>query len=254
MPRANRYYTPGHIWHITHRCHNRDFLLKFAKDRELWVKWLFEAKKRYGIPVLNYIVTSNHIHLLVCDSTSARIIPLFMQLVQGRTRQEYNNRKGRKGAYWEDRYHATAIGTDEHLRHCMAYISMNMVRAGVVDHPIKWRESGYYEIEYPKQRYSIIDYNSLLSVLGVESIDKLQTLQSEWVQEALENDSLRREPKWTESIAVGNEAFIEKIRLQLNIRPSPGRVKKTEDGFTLAEGIFPILTMTILYTKHYSKR
>jgi hypothetical protein len=116
---------------------------------------------------------------------------------------------------------------------------MNMVRAGVVDHPIKWEESGYYEIEYPKQRYSIIDYNSLLSVLGVESVGQLQRLQSEWVQEALKKESLRREPKWTESIAVGDEDFIEKIRLQLNIRPSPGRVTQTEDGFTLAEGDFP---------------
>ena len=34
MARANRHYLPGnHIWHITHRCHKREFLLKFAKDR-----------------------------------------------------------------------------------------------------------------------------------------------------------------------------------------------------------------------------
>ena len=33
MPRANRYILPGHIYHITHRCHDRQFLLQFAKDR-----------------------------------------------------------------------------------------------------------------------------------------------------------------------------------------------------------------------------
>ena len=33
MPRANRHYLPGHIWHITHRCHQRKFLLEFAGDR-----------------------------------------------------------------------------------------------------------------------------------------------------------------------------------------------------------------------------
>jgi hypothetical protein len=33
----------------------------------------------------------------------------------GRTAQEYNQRKGRQGAFWEDRYHATAIEIDEHL-------------------------------------------------------------------------------------------------------------------------------------------
>jgi hypothetical protein len=59
------------------------------------------------------------------------------------------------------------------------------------------------------------------------------------VEEALSRDSLMREPKWTESIAVGDEDFIEKIRLELNIKPSPGRVTHTDDSFTLAEGDYP---------------
>ncbi len=33
MPRANRHYIPGYIWHLTHRCHKKEFLLKFARDR-----------------------------------------------------------------------------------------------------------------------------------------------------------------------------------------------------------------------------
>jgi len=33
MPRANRHFLPGHVWHITHRCHQKKFLLKFARDR-----------------------------------------------------------------------------------------------------------------------------------------------------------------------------------------------------------------------------
>jgi len=30
MPRAYRHYTPGYVWHITHRCHKKEFLLKFS--------------------------------------------------------------------------------------------------------------------------------------------------------------------------------------------------------------------------------
>ena len=86
--------------------------MKFARDRKRWRYWLFEAKKRFGLSVLNYIVTSNHIHLLVKD-TDKDIIPRSMQLIAGRTAQEYNQRKGRKGAFWEDRYHATEeLGSD----------------------------------------------------------------------------------------------------------------------------------------------
>jgi putative transposase len=62
------------------------------------------------------MVTSNHIHLLVYDQDGRDIIPDFMQLVAGRSGQTYNQRKKRKAAYWEDRYHATTVETGEHLR------------------------------------------------------------------------------------------------------------------------------------------
>jgi hypothetical protein len=55
-----------------------------------------------------------------------------MQLIAGRTAQEYNERKGRHAAFWEDRYHATAIEADEHLYRCLVYIDLNMVCARMV--------------------------------------------------------------------------------------------------------------------------
>jgi len=118
MARANRHYDyiPGCIWHITHRCHKQEFLFKFIKDRQRWVHWLFEAKKRYGLCILNYTVTSNHIHLLVHD-TGNDVIPKSIQLIAGRTGQEFNQRKSRKGAFWEDRYHAVAVQSGEHFLH-----------------------------------------------------------------------------------------------------------------------------------------
>jgi hypothetical protein len=40
MPRAHRHFSPGHVWRITHRCHQRKFLLKFARDRRRYLHWL----------------------------------------------------------------------------------------------------------------------------------------------------------------------------------------------------------------------
>ena len=77
--------------------------------------WLFEAKKRYGLRILNYVAASNHIHLLVLDGRKRETIPRSMQLIAGRTALEFNQRKKRKGAFWEDRYHATAVETNHHL-------------------------------------------------------------------------------------------------------------------------------------------
>jgi hypothetical protein len=52
------------------------------------------------------------IHLLVLDEHGKDIIPPSVKLVAGRTGQEYNLRKKRKGAFWEDRYHATAVESE----------------------------------------------------------------------------------------------------------------------------------------------
>ncbi len=99
MARANRHYIPGCIWHITHRCHKKEFLLKFARDRNRFMIWLGGARSRFGLQVLNYAITFNHVHLLVKDHGSESCIPAAMQLIAGRTGQEYNQRKQCKGAF-----------------------------------------------------------------------------------------------------------------------------------------------------------
>lgn len=99
-----------------------------------------------GSGVLDYQVTSNHVHLLVLDRGRDEIAAS-LQLIAGRTGQSFNQRKRRHGAFWEDRYHATAVGTEEYLARCIVYIDLNMVRARVVSHPRDWGEAGYHEIQ-----------------------------------------------------------------------------------------------------------
>ena len=137
MPRRRRKLLNHTCYHITHRCHKREFLLKFAIDRDRYVELLFKTSKRFRIAILDYIVTSNHVHLLVW-SRNSKNIPLAMQYLHGRFAQGYNHRKSREGAFWRDRYHTTAIESGDHLRRCLFYIDMNMVRAGEVDHPGEW--------------------------------------------------------------------------------------------------------------------
>ena len=88
----------------------------------------FEAKKRYGTCILDYMVTSNHIHLLLYDIGDRECIPKTIQLIAGRTGQEFNQRKRRKGAFWEDRYHATAVESGEHIVQCIVYIDLHPVK------------------------------------------------------------------------------------------------------------------------------
>jgi REP element-mobilizing transposase RayT len=100
--------------------------LKFDKDKRRWIHWLFEAKKRFGLTILDFTVTSKHIHLLVYNG-KVNVIPKSIQLIAGRTGREYNQRRNRKGPFWENRYYATAVNTGTHLLSCLAYIDLNMV-------------------------------------------------------------------------------------------------------------------------------
>jgi putative transposase len=209
VPRANRYFIPGQIWHLTHRCHKREFLLKFARDRRRWLRWLFLAKKRYGLRILNYALTSNHVHLLVEDGRRRSVIPCSMDLVSGRVAQEYNRRKGRSGAFWQDRYHGTAIQSGEHLKNCLAYIDLNMVRAGVVRHPREWPHCGYNEICSNRRRYGLIHWPSLLKAVGLENREELRVLYPQWIEERLKEWGLKRAGFWTESLAVGSKEFVD---------------------------------------------
>jgi REP element-mobilizing transposase RayT len=199
---------------------------------------LFEAKKRYGLCVLNYIVTSNHIHLLVLDA-GQDAIPKSMQLIAGRTAQEYNKRKNRKGAFWEDRYHATAVQTDDHLVRCMTYIDLNMVRAGVVQHPSDWKESGFCELQNPPQRYSIIDLERLMQLLGFHSLMKMQQTYSSWVESLLNSGENKRNGCWTESIAVGSEDYAQRVKNDLGVRAKSREVLPEDDAYMLKEPRVP---------------
>ena len=120
-----------------------------------------------------------------------------------------NNRKKRKGAFWEDRYHATAIETGEHLLRCLVYLDLNMVRAGVVSHPEQWRHGGYNEIQHRRRKNILVDYEALSRLSGFDDFESFQSAHQRWVQSALSDDKVKREGCWTQSIATGSRSFVE---------------------------------------------
>ena len=245
MPRANRYFLPGHVWHLTHRCHRRGFLLKFVRDRRRWVMWLFEARKRYGLTVLNYVATSNHVHLLVYADGDRMTIPHSMQLLAGRTAQEFNIRKGRRGAFWEDRYHATAVESGKHLRRCLTYIDLNMVRAGAVGHPQEqeWECCGYREIQDPPERYRRISQEVLAHLLELRTVDELRAWQRQSVSEYLDSREVRqRRPEWTESLAVGDERYLASVQVEL------GMAARHRSARSIGEGVSVLREAPAVYS------
>jgi len=234
--RGKLFFIPGIVWHITHRCHNRDFLLKFIKDKKRWLYWLFQAKKKYGLTILSYAVTSNHIHLLVLADGRRQTIPRSIQLIASRTAIEFNQRKDRSGSFWDDNYHATAIESDQHLYSCMVYIDLNMVRAGVVSHPSKWPFCGYNELLNYPQRYRLINIKKVLELIGVDDLTSFRKLYSQHIESTLVAGKMERECKWTESIAVGTETFVSNVHNQLGYRAKYRNIHNIKKSWIIRNG------------------
>ncbi len=169
------------------------------------------------------------------DNGGRNVIPDSIKLVAGRTGQEYNVRKNRKGAFWEDRYHATAVEKNRYLRKCITYIDLNMVRAGVVEHPTQWEFCGYNEIQNPRKRKRIIDFNRLMGLLGFENYDDLKDAHHKWVASEIQTNNSDKENKWTQSIAVGSKTFIETMKEALGFRAKGRKIICADDTFELRE-------------------
>jgi hypothetical protein len=119
----------------------------------------------------------------------------------------------------------------------MVYIDLNMVRAGVVQHPSEWPFSGYNEIENPPQRYTLIERSRLMELLGFDDSERLTEVYKGWVDEALARDGHIHDAKWSESIAVGSKPFVEEIKEKLAIRAIGREAVKTEDAYELKESM-----------------
>ena len=50
---------PGYVCRLTCRCHNRDFLLKFAVDRKQYRKRLRDCLRVSSVSLLNYCITAS---------------------------------------------------------------------------------------------------------------------------------------------------------------------------------------------------
>ena len=52
MPRADRHFLTGQLWHLTHRCHEKAFLLQCARPTALR-RFAARRQERFGLCVLN---------------------------------------------------------------------------------------------------------------------------------------------------------------------------------------------------------
>jgi len=215
--------------------------LKFARDRDAYRSKMREALRQFEIWLLDYCLTSNHVHLLI-DAEERLEVSGFMQKVAGEFARGYNQRKGRTNAFWGDNFHATLVDSGEYLWRCLRYIELNMVRCGVVSHPREWEWCGHREIMGTRKRYRLLDLDRLCWRLATEDLDGMDGMRSHLantLEERIARDELKREACWTESLAVGNPSFLERIKPLVLSRRETQIVEAMADLWVLKEPEIP---------------
>jgi hypothetical protein len=70
---------------------------------------------------------------------------------------------------------------------------------------------GHQELMGLRQRFRILDFERILNLLGVVSAAEFRQHFEALIQERIAKDILKREPEWTEAIAVGTEKSVGDI-------------------------------------------
>ena len=139
MVRLPRLVVPGIPYHVTQRGNRREQTFFEDSDYALYCDLLAEAARRAGAEVWCYCLMPNHVHLVIVPSDEDGLRRTFAETHRRYT--GYINARSRwTGHLWQGRFGAVAMDED-HLANAVRYVSLNPVRARLVERAANWRWS-----------------------------------------------------------------------------------------------------------------
>lgn len=139
MARLPRIVVPGHPHHVTQRGNRRSRVFFEEGDYALYLDLLSEAALRAQTEVWCYCLMPNHVHLIAVPSDKDGLRDTFAD-AHRRYTGYINARLRATGHLWQGRF--GSVVTDEaHLFYAVRYVSLNPVRARLVQQAQDWRWS-----------------------------------------------------------------------------------------------------------------
>lgn len=136
MARLPRLVLPGYPYHVTQRGNRRQQTFFESGDYELYRDLLAEAARKAGAEIWAYCLMPNHVHLIVVPSDEDGLRRTFAQ-AHRRYTGFINARHRWTGHLWQGRFGAVVMD-EVHLAHAMRYVSLNPVRARLVERAEDW--------------------------------------------------------------------------------------------------------------------
>lgn len=201
----------GSTFHITWRCHNKQWLLSKDWAKQQYYDLLLKYKARYKIKIYSYCFMSNHPHLTgYCEKKE--LLSDFFRLVNSQFARSYNKQVGRCGQVVMDRFKSPVIQTDADLLKVMYYIDLNPNRAGIIHHPRNYRWSSYRYYAEGKEDPLITPAPSYIK-LG-KTKKARQSCYRQMVGEILRNDWKEKQP-YSSVLFIGDPDWVWQRSQQL---------------------------------------
>ncbi len=151
----------GDFHFITCSCYRRRQFLGSARRRDLFLKILEEARRKFDFIVVGYVVMPEHFHMLVSEPKT-KSLSIVMQVLKQRVSQKCRQRRRRTKqmdlgeaesppAFWQTRYYDFNVYSGKKKVEKLRYMHRNPVTRGLVASPEQWRWSSYRYYGYGEQ-------------------------------------------------------------------------------------------------------
>jgi len=156
--RLKRYYNLKHLHFITCSCYHRRPLLNTPYRRNLILRVLEQARRRYRFVVIGYVVMPEHIHLLISESEVGDP-SVVMKVIKQRSARVLRRRRPSSAQsqfwpdtdepkFWQKRFYDFNVWTERKQKEKLRYIHRNPVTRGLVSQPDQWAWSSFRSYAY----------------------------------------------------------------------------------------------------------
>jgi putative transposase len=135
-------------------------------DRRFFLRRLARVVERYAWTCTGYCLMGTHHHLLV--RLARPNLALGMQDLHSVYARAFNERHGRRGHVFAERYVAVLLESEAHALQAHRYVVRNAVAAALSATPAGWRWSSYRATAGIAPRPRLLDVEPLLSLFGAD--------------------------------------------------------------------------------------
>ena len=123
---------PGSSYFVTTKCWQGRNLFHVREIAEILVDTLFDYRGRGAYLLHEFVITPNHLHLMITPSQSASLEKA-IQLIKGGSSFRIHKSRNQKMEVWQEGFHDWTIRDSEDWQAKVRYIYQNPVTARLVE-------------------------------------------------------------------------------------------------------------------------